>query len=161
MTATMASHLEGKIYEVEDTVHDTGTKVLLRCVRNDSGSAITVARQYCGFDNGALEFGGSCDGYAASAGEICKPMDDAYTAGVSIPSLDLFWLLEEGPCTVVNETSSVSLTAHESVATDAAGATNGAAAAAGEFAVGVIDQDQDTADAEAVVWVERGLRRPT
>jgi len=158
---TTYDHLEGKIFEVPDTVHGTGQLVKLRAVKNDSGSAITVARAFMGFSKtSAHDFGRRCNGTAA-AGAPCKPMDDAYTVGQSIPDDDIFFVVEEGPCYVKTEASAVALTGTGNVvASDASGLVNGTPCAqATEYAAGTIDAAAITVDTDIVVRIEAGLHR--
>jgi hypothetical protein len=155
-----ASHLEGQIFEVEDTVHGTGRKVLLRCVKNDTGAAITIdtsRRLLQRFSENALDFGRRVAGNTDQAGDICKPMDDAYPNGTSIPDNDLFYLVDGGPCYCTTEAAAVSLLAHDSVAADSSGRINGAVAAAGEFIIGQIDAATQLTDTQVVVHVNAGL----
>jgi hypothetical protein len=150
--------LEGTIYEVPDTIHGLGGVVKLRCVRNDTGSAITVANDLCEMAAASAgDFGRKVDTFPCNtAGAICKPLDDAYTI-TSIPANDLFYVVEAGPCAVRVESSSVSLSGGNSLASDGSGRINGAVAAAGEYVVGVADAACSTASAELVVHVTDGL----
>jgi hypothetical protein len=149
---TLASHLEGKLYEVDDTVHGTGHKVILRCVKNDTGSAITIARSFAKFSTTSqYDFGRRVGTFPNdTAGGVCKPMDDAYTVGNTIADDDLFYVVEEGPCWVTSEATTYNITAGDALASDASGLVNGAAAAAGEYVVGTADL-QGTAESTAVV----------
>ncbi len=156
-TYDTAKHLEGTIHEVEDTVHGTGEKVFLRIVKNRSGAAITAARRFYRFYTGALALGRRILGVANVDGQLCKPLDDKYVVGFSIPNGDLFYVLEEGPCSVVTNAVSVSLVGGDAVATDQLGAISGAAAIAGEYVVGQIDVNCNAESAVVVIHVNRGL----
>ncbi len=152
-----AKHLEGTVHEVEDTVHGTGVKVFLRIVKNRSGSAITAARKFYRWYTGSLAMGRRILGVANVDGQLCKPLDDKYVVGVSIPNGDLFYVLEEGPCSVTTEAASVSLVGGDAVTTDQLGVIKGTAAAAGEYVVGQIDVNCDAESAVVVIHVNRGL----
>ena len=161
MTATLAQDMEGRVFEVPDTVHGTGQKVKLRVVRNATGSAITVARNFCEFSVGtSLDFGRKIGAFGSSVskqGALAKPLDDAYTVGATIPANDLFYVCEAGPCGVLTESVVVSLAAGAAVVCDAAGRINGAAAAAGQYVVGTIDRSAVVLDEEVIVHVNEGL----
>lgn len=155
---TSASHLEGQIFEVEDTVHGTGEKVFLRCVKNDSGAAITTARRLYKFSTtDLLDFGRRISGLVHANGMICKPMDDAYPEGTSIPKFDLFYVVEKGNCYVTLESVAVALAAGDAVACDQSGFLDGAVAGAGEYVVGIIDVDAGVVSADVVVHVAAGI----
>ena len=157
LSDTTASDLEGKLYVVPDTVHGTGRHVVLRCVKNDSSGDITAARKLYSFSVGALDVGGRIDGIAGSAGELCKPLDDAYTVGMTIPDDDLFYVVDEGPCYVTSEASTYNITAQDAVANDTSGLVNGAKAAAGEYPFGVADQSSTDESTSVVIWINAGL----
>lgn len=161
LTATMAAHLEGTIYEVPDTVHGLGGKVQLRIVRNDTGGAITAANKFCEMAAAAAgDYGRRVDTFPANtAGAVCKPLDDAYAAGLSIPANDLFYVVEAGPCSVLVAGAVTTSAAGTAVATTTAGLVSGAVAAAGEFAVGVNDA-LPVADTNVLVHVNAGLQAP-
>lgn len=163
MAADTYDHLEGKIFEVEDTVHNTGTKILLRCVRNATGAAITVTRTFVQFGITALDMGRVIDAFAGDcvAGDVSKPIDDGYLVGFSIPSLDLFYVVEAGFCSVLSESSAVSLASGDAVACDTNGRMNGEVAAAGEAVVGTLDLAADTVDTAYVICVHEGVLNST
>lgn len=159
LTGTEFAALEGTIYEVPDTVHNTGRTVLLRLVRNGSGNAITVARKGIEFSTAASkDWGGVAAGICNTAGAVGKPIDDAYTVGKSIADDDYFYVVEAGPCYIVTEASSVNLAAGASVAFDNTGAVNGAAATEAEFIVGVLDAASTDESTNVLVWVEPGIK---
>jgi len=154
------SELEGKIFEVPDTVHGTGQPILLRAVKNDSGAAITVARKFMRFALAALDFGRRVAGFVNAAGAVCKPLDDAYTVGFSIPDDDIFYVVEAGKCNVLTEASAVALDAGSVVASDASGFVNGAPCAqASEYAAGKIGPAAYATATAVVVEVQAGLRQ--
>ena len=158
LAATTADHLLGTVYKVIDTVHSTGKPMYLRIVR--AAAAITSANAFYAFGTGALDLGRELSGTVAGAGVICKPLDDAYTVGTVIAQYDLCYVVEEGPCNVVTEVSSVSLSQGDAVASDGSGLVNGAACAAAEYPVGTIDQASTTAGATVVIHVNAGLAKP-
>ena len=109
MTSTMFTELEGRLYDVDDTEHDTGRVVTLRVVRNASGGAITIKQKPVSFNVGASKYwGGRIDGEAgATVGELCKPIDDYYnTRLTTIPNHDLFYVVDDGPCDVLPQATS-------------------------------------------------------
>ncbi|KKL99534.1 hypothetical protein LCGC14_1813440 [marine sediment metagenome] len=155
---TTAKHLEGQIFEVEDTEHGTGMKVFLRCVKNDSGGSITSARRLYKFSTtDLLDFGRRISGLVHEDGMICKPMDDAYPVGTVIVDNDLFYVVEKGLCSITLEPTTVSLAAGDAVTTDQSGFLDGAVAGAGEYVVGIIDVDAAVASVDVVVHVAAGL----
>lgn len=162
MGDTKHSDLEGRIYEVDDSMHGTGRTVLLRVVKNDTGGAITVARKFAEFSAGVLDFGRRIGTFPCdTAGAIVKPVDDAYTVGASIPDDDLFYVVESGPCSVLTNDDTLALTAGDGVATDNEGLVSDDPAAAGEFVAGQSDITTTSATAiTLVVHVNAGLAKP-
>ena len=158
MTATLGQEHEGRIYEVPDTVHNTGQKVKLRVVRNVTGAAITVARNGCEFAKTALGFGRKIAAFGAALsgqGVVAKPLDDAYVVGTTIPANDLFYVVESGPCYVLTEGVVVNLPVGTAVAWDAAGRVNGARAAAGQYVFGTTDRTCQQRLDPPLGWRER------
>lgn len=98
ISTSEALGLEGKRFTVQDTVHGTGHQVVLQCVRNGTGSAITVVRGE-GYEYTAGEVNREVAGLA-DAGEFGHVIDDAYPVGYSIPDDDLFYVVAEGPVDV-------------------------------------------------------------
>lgn len=158
---TMWSHLEGRVYKVPDTQHGTGQDVYLRAVKNDSASVLTVARKFCRWSlTSDYDFGRRVAGYVNSAGLSCKPIDDAYAAGLEIPAYDIFYVIEGGPCLVQTEATAVDLEAGDAVASDASGLINGdPCAQATEYAVGTVYSDCTTAGALVAIHVYKGLKQ--
>ncbi len=152
--------LEGRCYVVPDTENGTGEPVVLRCVKNDTGSAITVTHDFYRYSTGAKDWGRRIGAVCDSAGEVGKPMDDAYVVGATIPDDDLFYVVESGPCTVRPETSSVSLSGGDPIATDLSGRANGAAAAAGEAVLATIDAACTTATTEVLFHIRGDVHKP-
>jgi len=142
-TSTYQGNLEGKAFFSEDTVHSTGVPVVVLCVRNTSGSAITVARKFAQFDNTtAKSCASAIDVFPnVTAGGLCAPLDDAYVVGGSIPDDDLFYVVIRGFCSVLTSASVTNLTAGEPVSSDNGGfiANVNGGSAAGEFVVGTVD----------------------
>lgn len=152
------SDLEGKIFEVPDTEHGTGEAILLRAVKNDSGSDITVARKFMRFAINALDFGRRVAGVVNAAGAVCKPVDDAYAVGFVILDDDIFYVVERGKCGVLTESSAVALDAGAVVASDSSGFVNGTPCAqATEYAAGKIGPAAYATATEVVVDVQAGL----
>lgn len=148
MGDTYFDHLEGQVFEVEDTEHDTGVKTLLMIVKNDSDAAITPANQLLRFSTGSKDFGRRITGETNSAGMVCVPIDDAYGSSPAIADNDLFYVVVDGWCDIMTGATAIDLSAHDAVTCDNSGALGAAAAAAGEFVIGTIDQastDEDTA----------------
>ena len=156
-TYDTAKHLEGTIHEVEDTVHGTGEKVFLRIVKNESGAAITAARKLFYFGVSALDFGRRILGLTFAAGQVCKPLDDGYPIGFSIPDGDLFYVVEKGLCDILLEPTAVALSQGDAVTCDTQGFLDGAVAGAGEYVVGQIDVDAAVVSATVAVHVNGGL----
>lgn len=104
-TAYKGDELEGKVIKVHDDA-SPGNEKLLRIVRNASGSTITVAAgKLVAFAvTDADDFGCQVSGYQTSAGGVCKPLDDLYSAKLSWLSLDLAYVVEKGRCTVPKTT---------------------------------------------------------
>lgn len=166
MTDQFHSAQEGRVYEVDDTVHGTGVKIKLRVVKNDTGAAITVTREFAQFSGpptghgDVLDFGrriGRVGVNLSAHGVIVKPIDDAYTVGQVIPAGDLFYVIESGWATVLTEGVLVALPARTAIAADAAGRINGAAAAAGQYVVGTMDGPCYTVNTAARIWVNEGI----
>jgi len=153
-------HLLGATFVVPDTEHDTGAEVVLRLVKNDSGSAITFDNQIVRFGYDSKDFGRKVDGTTNVAGMIGLPIDDAFTDSYSIPANDYFYVVQKGPCTVRTNASSVGLIAHEPVTPDAAGALHGTRAGAYDFILGTVDQDYSTASGSTLVWCDANLWNP-
>lgn len=154
------SHLEGQIFETEDTVHGTGTKVKLRVVKNDTSAEITVARAFGKFSAGALDFGRRIGKFPANtAGAIVKPLDDAYVVGTKIPDDDLFYVVEAGPCAVKAEATIGTAAAGKACCTDNAGLVDGDICPEGSYSPGVLDATP-VGNKDVVVWVNEGLVAP-
>lgn len=154
---TKFEHLEGQIYECEDTVHGTGRTILLRVVKNDT-TDITVARKFMKFSSSsAKDFGGRIAGYCTVAGQLCKPLDDAYTVGQILPAGEHFYVIEEGYVNVNTNAGSISLDSGDAVATTADGRIYGSKAFAGQYIAGVADMPMSTANTASRIWVDRGF----
>lgn len=145
----------GKEYVVDDSVHGTNQLVRLRACKLEAN--ITVARKLYKFDNDALDFGQQIAGVNDAAGGYCLALDDKYTVGDTLLALDVAWFIVEGPVNLLTELSSVSLSAHNLVVSDAVGRVDGAAPAAGNYVIGRIDQASTTTNATVVVHISRGL----
>ena len=150
------THLEGRIYEVMDTVHGTSQQVKLRVVKNNQSTSITVARKCVGFATGALDLGRRVSGNP-SAGKLAKPIDDAYTVGSTITGYALFYVVEAGPCTVNTESTTVSLAQWVPVTVTAGGLVEGTTATTTQVILGVADVACTTKSTGLVVHVHEGL----
>ncbi len=159
---TWRQDLEGKIYETEDTVNGTGKPVKLRVVKNDTDGAITAARKFCRFSANEKDFGRRIGTFPNDvAGGVCKPLDDAYTVGFSIPDDDLFYVVEEGNCQVLTNDDTLALNAGDGVASDSEGLVSDDVAAAGEFVVGQSDITTTSGTAiTLLIHVNAGLAKP-
>ncbi len=155
-TTSIFDEVCGNIFQVKDTVNGTGQPVFLRAVRNTIGGNITVTRALYSFDADSLDYGCEIDALAG-AGDVCKPLDDAYTVGQTILENDICYVVEEGPCSILTGASSVSLNAQDAVSSEASGQLSDAVAAAGEFVVGTIDQDTEAENTAVVVHVKGGI----
>jgi len=167
-----ASNLEGKLYQVKDTIHNTGIPVILRVVKNDSGGDLAVARKWLSFrlSNAATtpgDWGRRVDGVAGTGGEPCKPMDDAYYYGTedtsqggletTIAQYDLFYVVEAGPCLVEGQTGVAAGSAGDAV--QMAGAGRNGKAAAADTVVATYLKDGTTSEVTAeLVNVHFGLQ---
>lgn len=102
------AHLAGRLYAVNDELHGGAEDVVLRVVRNDSASALTLSRRCVSFSSGAVtEWGSKIDGIAGTGGEICKPLDDYYRGRRStIPAYDLLYVVDEGRCDILTTADS-------------------------------------------------------
>jgi len=161
MTDTFKNDLLGRVFLTPDTVHGTGKTVALRVVKNDTGAAITVARNLCEFDGAdAYDFGRKVTSFGnnlSAQGAVCKPLDDAYTVGASIPANDLFYVIEEGYATVLTESGAVSLPRGTAVCANATGTLDGARAAAGTYVIGTMVNPCYAASTNAIIDVNAGL----
>ena len=148
--ATTAKQLLGKVYEVTDSVHLTGRTVKLRVVKND-GSALTVARKAVAYGTAALDFGRYIKGYNASAGGSAVLIDNAYAVGQVIAASDLFYVIEEGPTTILSSSAAATFAAQAELAVAAGGRLTTVAATTGQFSLGRIDEACATTSATVVV----------
>lgn len=157
LSDTWYQWLEGKEFEVEDTIHGTGEKVILRVVKNDTGSAITIAKRFMRFNTAAEDFGRRIAGYVNAEGMYCVLPDDAYSVGATIPDDDMFYVVVKGPVSGTTAAGSVSLSAHDPVATTATGYIGGTKAQYGEFVAGIADVASTTASATLLLHVDSGV----
>ena len=145
----------GKEYVVDDSVHSTNK--LVRLVACKLEANITVARRLYKFDGDALDFGQQISGLNDVAGGYCVALDDKYTVGDTLLANDLAWFIVDGPVSLTTELTSVSLSAHGTVVSDASGYVDGAAPAAGNHIIGRIDAASTTTNSSVVVHMSRGL----
>lgn len=142
-TATYRDELEGRFYWAEDTLHGTKQPVVLLCLRNTTGAAITVARKFVKLDiTTAKSVASAGDTFPnTTAGGVALPLDDAYVVGSSIADDDIFTVVAWGYCSVLTGASVTNLAAGNAIASDNAGliANVSGGAAAGEFVIGRLD----------------------
>jgi hypothetical protein len=152
------SEFEGECFQAIDRVHGTNQPIMLRVVRNNTGSAITVARELYKFSTGALDLGRQVSG-VCTPGAVAKPIDDMYPIGTIIRTNDVFYMLEEGPAKLTASSTSISQAQHSFVAAGYAGNMGASEAGDEEAIIGHIDTALTTGDANgsAIVWVYRGL----
>jgi hypothetical protein len=149
----------GQIYTVPDTVHKKHPFVRLRVVHNHT-TALTVARKCVEFTTGAGESGRYITAITNGQGDLGKPIDDAYTVGFVIAKNDMFYVVDEGPCDVLvtaSQTDAAAMSLGLVVTPDANGVLDATAAAAGDFQLGVLDEDPLTASTAYRVYVKSGL----
>lgn len=155
---TCFSNLEGQVFSVPNDLHDDGTWVDLIVLRNDSGSTITLAQKFYKFSTGSQDFGRAIAGVNDAAGGLALPVDDNM-AGKSWLANDYCYFILRGWGYATTEGSSVSLSAHDAIASDNAGCVNGAAAADGETVLGTIDQASTTTGDEVRCWFDIQLKK--
>ncbi len=119
MGDSTAKNLEGRRYQVEDTIHKTGKHVILRVVKNDAGRDMTCSRRIVTWSSTTTNDWGNRVNDFGAAGEPGKPIDDAYYYGpqpkyttgleltiadraveTTISDNDLFYVVDEGPCDI-------------------------------------------------------------
>ncbi len=161
--------IEGRLYEVEDTVHGTGLPVILRAVKNDEGAAITIATA----KKILREFSGAADPANATstdwgrrmvagttAGATAKPIDDYYAeeSGLAtIPEDDIYFVIESGPCYVYSDTSQApAIVAGQAVAQDADGGCT--ISLAGNSTVGTAMESEALTNTKFLMMVKAGIQ---
>ncbi len=161
LTDTSFAELEGKIYSVPDTVHGKGGMIRLIALKNDSGGDLTVARRFLMFTSTSAYDWRRRAKWNDTKGGVVVAMDDKYTVGATILQYDIFLAVLEGLVTVKTEaTDSVSLTAGNSIISEANGLVYVDPAAAGEFVAGAIDADSNTAGEDVVIHMAGNLSMP-
>ena len=143
LTASIANELTGRLFVVKDTQHDTGIRVILRCVRTNvaltvGGTASVPLHQIFSFDGDTKDWGTEIDAITGAVGEVGKPIDDAYPGAYVIPQYDLCYVVEEGP-TKIGATTSMSVNAHLSVTPGATGLLHTAQPGGDEYLLGTSD----------------------
>lgn len=165
MTAAIAAAtgLAGRVFQCEDSKHGLGELIKLRIVQNETGEAITVARKLCEFRSTTLgDYGTIVDKFGnalSGQGVVAKPLDDVYVVGGSIPEHDLFYMMEEGLCTVLTASvvGTVSLPAGTPLAANAEGTIHGTRAAAGYYVIGSNVEPCYLHNTNIVIRVNAGL----
>lgn len=151
-------HMLGAEFVVADTVHNLGGEVVLRLLKNDTASALTMDNNVYRFDTSAYDYGRKVAGKTNTAGQACIPMDDAYAAGYEIPAYDYFWGVVRGPCNIrTDEDGTITHAVHSEVVCDDAGCLYAGTMTAGQFVIGTLDQGGSTADTAVLVWVDLWL----
>jgi hypothetical protein len=153
-----ASHLEGRIYEAVDTVHNTGQMVKLRVVKNDSAGTLTVARRCIRFATTSdTDWGRRAAGFCTTAGEPGKPIDDAYTVGKVLADDDLFYVVEEGFCDLKAGTAVPTISAGVAFQVDGSGYLDDTAPAAGNCIIGRLTEAATASSTTYTVFVTAGF----
>jgi hypothetical protein len=141
---------EGKEFEVEDTVHGFAQPVTLRVVKNDSGGDITVARKCYKYSQGSQGDIGARIAGLAGDGEVGHPIDDKYAVDQTWPEDALGYVVVEGRCDVLTDT-----TANDLAVGIAVQIANGGVLAdkaepdAGAFVLGTLDKESSYAGSTA------------
>ena len=157
---TIPLGLEGAIFDATDTEHGTSVPIKLRVVKNDSGGDLTAARQLMGWSTTSdTDLGRRSDGYTGAQGERCKPLDDAYAVGFTIPEDDLFYCLESGYCDVNGDGTAVDLTVGDEVCTQNDGTMDGTPATTGDYVFGTVAETTTAESTATLVLVEEGIGR--
>ncbi len=169
MADATAHELEGRTYQVRDTIHKTGLWITLRIVKNDQTTSLQkLSRKLVGFtSSSAGDFGRRCGPFAATAGQLAKPIDDAYYYGTegtnqssvqnSCTALDLYYVVDEGPCRVETTSGVAAIAAGDPAAVDT---EDGMAreAADSNYPFGIAMEAGDTAAMTATLYyVSSGL----
>lgn len=100
--------LEGKEWVFDDLdltvtgakTKRSGKKVRCRCVRN-VGAAALLPKRLVSFVAGTT-YGKRVDGYADTTAEEAYPVDE-FLPAAGVPVNDLFWIVVEGPATVLTD----------------------------------------------------------
>jgi hypothetical protein len=150
-------HMLGAEFVVADTVHELGGEVVLRLLKNDADTALTMANNVYKFGTDAYDYGRKVDALTDTAGQACIPIDDAYATGFSIPSKDYFWGVVRGPCNIRTEAGAITHAVHSEVICDDLGCLYGGTMTAGQFVIGTVDQGGSTSDTAVLVWVDLWL----
>jgi hypothetical protein len=101
-----APWLEGKEWRFEDSYNGTGLYVTCRCVRNVSGIKLfgsRLASYAAGF------FGRRIAGYTVATNAAGYPIDEGHAQN-GVVNNDLCYLVVEGPCKVLNGTTTATTT---------------------------------------------------
>ena len=147
-------HLLGTEYTVKDTEHGTGVDIVLRLLKNDGDADITFDNQLLQFDTGAKDYGRVCTVVTDTAGQPCIPIDDFYADSFVIPDNDYFYGVVRGPCNIKTEAGAITHAVVQEVICDDSGYLYGAAASAGQFLIGTVDQGGSTSSTAVLVNVD-------
>lgn len=123
------ANLEGKEFEFEDVIRNTGMRIRVRVVRNTAAIAL-LPKRLVTFSTAAGYHGRRVTGYATLTSVNAYPVDELLPAA-GVPVNDLFYIVVQGPALVKTDIASgannvaaindifVSLTAATSGATTA------------------------------------------
>ncbi len=161
--------IEGRLYEVPDTVHGTGQSVILRVVKNDEGAAITLStakkilREMAGAadpTNATATDWGRRMVAGTTAGAVAKPIDDYYAevSGLAtIPDDDLYYVVEEGPCYAYSDSAQApAIVAGQAVAQDADGGCT--ISVAGNATIGTAMESETLTNTKFLLMVKGGIQ---
>src|ERR1051326_7295354 len=118
---TVGTQLEGKEWVFEDinptvTGHTTRTNRYVRCrvVRNRAGISL-LPKRLVQFTSGSAtqaaadgrNYGAQVDGYTATVNQRGYPVDE-WLPSAGVPDKDLFWIVVDGPATVLTPLATAS-----------------------------------------------------
>ncbi len=163
LSDTTFKDIEGRLFEVEDTVHGTGLPVILRCVKNDEGGDITISTA----KKILREFATTSDTdwgrrmiEGTNAHAVAKPIDDYYaeTSGLAtIPEDDLYYVVEDGPCYAYSDAdANPAIVAGQAVSMDADGAC--LISVAGAAVVGTATESETISNTKFLLMVKAGVQ---
>lgn len=105
LDANFGASIAGNVYRVRDE-YGEGRVKLLRAVQNRSGATITTTHRCIPFITTDYDdFGKNVDDVMGAAGDVCKPIDDAYAESFTVAEYDIFYVVEKGVTKVNKPTS--------------------------------------------------------
>jgi hypothetical protein len=104
-------HLEGKEWVFEDVIPTTGVArtgrpVRCRVVRNVSGINLLPKTMVIMDTTNAGQYGKQVDGYATTTSQEAFPVDE-YLPAAGVPTNDLFYIVMDGPATVLTSSTTI------------------------------------------------------